>query len=282
MKSVYLVMHQQKPEVETLVRQVVDAFQRVGIAVQAEPWLYTRMGKAAQALFAENWDDVEAVVSVGGDGTLLRANQYAITQNVPILGINVGHIGFLAEVEFDQLTAACESLQKGEYTLESRMMLQAEIEDGPTLVALNDIVVSRGGYARLIAVKAWVDQELAGRYIADGLIVSTPTGSTGYSLSAGGPIVCPDVDCIILSPICAHSLQHRPVVISAKQKIRLELDCEPTQQAQLSADGLEPVSLQGNQRVRIVCAPKKAQFIRFNETQGFFSLIRYKLSKWSC
>jgi NAD+ kinase len=146
---------------------------------------------------------------------------------------------------------------------------------------LNDVVVSRGGSARLIAVKASVDQELVGRYIADGLIVSTPTGSTGYSLSAGGPIVCPDVDCIVLSPICAHSLQHRPVVSSSKQTIVLELDFEPQRQAQLSIDGQEPILLQGGQKVTIVRSPRDAQFIRL-EPKGFFQLIRFKLSEWSC
>lgn len=281
MKAVYLVMHQNKPELMALTRQVAGAMKRAGIGLQAEPWLYERMGQESEGLFSHQGNDFGAVVSVGGDGTLLRANQVALKQGLPLLGINVGHVGFLAEVELEQLDEACARLQKGDYTLETRMMLEATLEDEQTLSALNDVVISRGGYARLIAVKAWVDQELVGRYIADGLIVSTPTGSTGYSLSAGGPIVCPGVDCLILSPICAHSLQHRPVVISSRQKVVLELDCEPAQQAQLSVDGQAPVALRENQKVTVVCAAKPATFIRLHP-QGFFSLIRYKLSAWSC
>lgn len=264
-----------------LTRQVAGAFQRAGIAMQAEDWLYQRMGQEADTLFSRQSDAFDAVVSVGGDGTLLRANQVALKQGLPLLGINVGHVGFLAEVELEQLDEACTRLQKGDYTLETRMMLEATLENGDTLSALNDVVISRGGYARLIAVKAWVDQELVGRYIADGLIVSTPTGSTGYSLSAGGPIVCPDVDCLILSPICAHSLQHRPVVLSSRKKVMLELDCEPAQQVHLNVDGQAPVALHEKQKVTVVCARRPATFIRLHP-QGFFSLIRYKLSEWSC
>ncbi len=281
MKAVYLVMHQKKPELEALTRQVVCAFRRAGIAVTAEPWLSGRMGSEAASLFDAAPPAFDAVVSVGGDGTLLRANQRAIQDGLPLLGINMGHVGFLTEMELDQLEEACRRLQAGDYHLEERMLLEASTEGVKTLTALNDVVVSRGGYARLIAVKVWVDRELVGRYSADGIIVSTPTGSTGYSLSAGGPIVCPDVDCLILSPICAHSLQHRPVVISSRKTVLLELDCDPSQEAQLSIDGQPPVALWEKQKVQVVCSQKRTHFIRF-EPKGFFSLIRYKLSEWSC
>ena len=291
MKAVFLVMHQNKPNGKELLRQVVGSLRRVGIAVLAEPWLWEGMGEEASSLFLSRQGlmkdglleegAVDAVLSVGGDGTFLRANQAALRVHAPVLGINVGHIGFLTELELEEFDAACQRLREDAFSLEPRMMLKATLPDGSTLTALNDVVLSRGGSARLIAVKASVDQELVGRYIADGLIVSTPTGSTGYSLSAGGPIVCPDVDCIVLSPICAHSLQHRPVVSSSKQTVVLELDFEPQRQAQLSIDGQEPILLQGGQKVAIVRAPRDAQFIRL-EPRGFFQLIRFKLSEWSC
>lgn len=281
MKTVYLVMHQRKPNVKELTRQVASAFINVGIGVSCENWLYLLMGEEASALFERDRAHYDAVVSVGGDGTLLRANQISSLNSTPLLGINVGRVGFLAEIELDQLTAVCDRLQKGEYAVESRMMLEASYENSAALLALNDIVVSRGEYARLIAINAWVDENLIGRYIADGLIVSTPTGSTGYSLSAGGPIVFPGVDCMIISPICAHSLQHRPVVISSTQTVTLELDCEPTQKPQLSVDGQIMLHLSPNQKITITCAAKKAEFIRL-EQHDFFRLIRRKLSEWSC
>lgn len=285
MKAVYLVMHQKKANWKELVAQAVDAFRLVGMAVYAEPWLWERLGSEASSFFVPSPSTfhsapVDAVISMGGDGTLLRANQVALQFQVPLLGINVGRIGFLAEVEMAQLPEAARRLQADDFSLEPRMMLEATLENGDKLTALNDVVVSRGGSSRLIAVNAWVDQESAGRYIADGLVVSTPTGSTGYSLSAGGPIVCPDMECIILSPICAHSLQHRPVVTSSKQHIVLELDCEENRHAQLSIDGQDPISLGGKQRISILRSPQEAQFIRL-EPKGFFNLIRYKLSEWS-
>lgn len=161
------------------------------------------------------------------------------------------------------------------------MMLDVCLPDGSIKTALNDVVVSRGGYARLIAVRASVGEELIGRYVADGLIISTPTGSTGYSLSAGGPIICPEVECVVLSPICPHSLQHRPVVANATQTITLALDCAPEQTAQLDVDGRMVGTLTGQEVVTISRSQTEAKLIRFG-THSFFHRIRAKLTEWSC
>ena len=281
MNAVHLIVHRNKPEIKTLTRQIVASFQCAGIAVSCEDWLLAQMGEEGNTLFRQGEAHYDAVISVGGDGTLLQANRLAIQKDVPLLGINQGRIGFLAEVELEQLSQACEKLKNDDYRIERRMLLETACEGHDTLLALNDIVVSRGGYSRLIAVNAWVGREFVGRYIADGLIVSTPTGSTAYSLSAGGPIVFPGVDCIVLSPICAHSLQHRPVVISSQQTVTLELDCEPEQRAQLSADGQETLFVSPQQKLRINRSSKQAQFIRFH-SRDFFTVIRQKLSEWSC
>lgn len=281
MKSVYMVMHQRKPNVAELTRQVVSAFRRAGITVAAEKWLWERMGAEAGALFSgEAVKDCGAIVSVGGDGTLLRANMLSVERDLPLLGINVGTVGFLAEVELDQLDAACTRLSSGDFDVEERMMLEAELE-GRRMLALNDVVVSRGGYSRLIGVNAWVGDEPIGRYIADGLIVSTPTGSTGYSLSAGGPIVCPEVECMLLTPICAHSLQHRPVITSATRRISVRLDGGRTRMAQVSIDGRQSFELSSDQTLTVARAERCARFIRL-EPRSFFSMIRVKLSEWSC
>jgi len=273
-------MHQNKTNVKELTRQVVKALSSAQIVVEAEPWLAALMGEEAASLFQQGTFPCDAVVSVGGDGTLLRANQMATDKQLPLIGVNIGRMGFLAELELEQLPAASLLLRKDQFSLENRMMLKAKCDDGSSLFALNDVVVSRGGYSRLIAVKAWVDQELIGRYMADGLIVSTATGSTGYSLSAGGPIVCPGVDCIILCPVCPHSLQHRPVIISPKQTVTLELDCDLEQKAQLSVDGQKDLFLSARQKVTVTRAEKQALFIRL-ETKDFFSIVKRKLSEWS-
>ncbi len=281
MKSVYMVMHQRKPNLAELARQIAAAFTRAGLAISAEPWLWERMGNEAGKLFdCKVPGCCEAIVSVGGDGTLLRANALSVQYDLPLLGINVGTVGFLAEVELEQLDAACARLHTGEYAIEERMMLQATLGE-TTVLALNDVVLSRGGYSRLIGVNAWVGDEPIGRYIADGLIVSTPTGSTGYSLSAGGPIVCPEVECMLLTPICAHSLQHRPVVTAATQRITVRLDRDHAQKAMVSVDGRKALELAGGQTLVVTRSERMARFIRL-EPRSFFSMIRIKLSEWSC
>lgn len=279
MRAVHMVVHQHKPQIEKLVHTIAQAFQRNGVAVSAEEWLRNKMGEEADRLFASlspsQW---EAIIAVGGDGTLLRANALALGHQLPVLGINVGRLGFLTEVELDELDDACLRISRDEYLVEERMMLKASI-DGNELLALNDIVVSRGGYSRLIGLDARVSEELVGHFVADGLIVATPTGSTGYSLSAGGPLICPEVECMLITPICAHSLQHRPVVTSASQPIVIRLTEERS--ALISADGQEPVVFEGGHELIITKAYERARFIRL-EHRSFFSKVRVKLTEWSC
>ncbi|NLO86214.1 MAG: NAD(+)/NADH kinase [Clostridiales bacterium] len=281
MKKVYMVMHQHKPNMIELLKTIVRTFNEADIQVSCEPWLLKCLDSDLASLFCGDPPFAcEAIVSVGGDGTLLRANILSTEHNIPLLGINVGTIGFLAEVELDQLEIACKLLRNDEYTLDARMMLKAVV-NGSTFLALNDVVLSRGGYTRLIGLNAWVDADHIGRFIADGLIVSTPTGSTGYSLSAGGPIIHPAVDCMLITPICAHSLQHRPVVAAASQCITVKLDKDHNTKAMISIDGQKMFELGEGQVLTITRSERRTRFIRF-EPKSFFSKIRIKLSEWSC
>lgn len=279
MKSVYVLMHDQKPNIEEIAVTVAEKLHKAGIRVCAEPWLFERMQHAGVQVFDScESSGCEAILSVGGDGTLLRANSLSMQLDLPLLGVNIGRVGFLAELEMDQLEKAFEKLAGDEYTIQERMMLKLSLGD-QTAYALNDVVVSRGGYARLIGMDAYVDQDLVGHFIADGLIVSTPTGSTGYSLSAGGPIICPEVECMLLTPVCAHSLQHRPVVTSASQTVVIRLT--EAVQAMVSVDGQEIFTLHANQALTVTRASGPARFVRL-EPRSFFSTIRIKLSEWSC
>ena len=145
---------------------------------------------------------------------------------------------------------------------------------------MNDVVISRGGSARLITINAWVDGELSGRYVADGLVVATPTGSTGYSLSAGGPIVSPKVDCMVITPICAHTLQHRPTVVHGGAEIALELRPEDAQTALLQVDGQSCAELYHGMRAEVHMDTKSIRLIRLRP-QNFFQLVRDKLTEWT-
>jgi len=224
-------------------------------------------------------DRVDVILSLGGDGTLLRGVQYAFRWEAALLGINLGRVGFLTEVEAREIESALECVISGSYDTETRPLLHVDAE-GQHWHALNDVVLSRGGSARLTTINAWVDGELSGRYVADGVVVATPTGSTGYSLSAGGPIISPKVDCMVITPICAHTLQHRPTVVHGGAGIDLELLPEDVQRAALQVDGQSCMELTSGMRVKIRMDARPIRLIRL-KPQNFFQLVRDKLTEWT-
>ena len=222
----------------------------------------------------------ELVITFGGDGTLLSGARVALRYDIPLVGINLGTVGFLTEEEPGRLTEALDKILEGKYRIEERSLLEAlHVRTGKTSVALNDIVMTRGGFARLIRVECRVNDEEYGSFTADGLIVATPTGSTGYSLSAGGPIVEPDMSCMIITPVCAHSLQHYSGVVSDRSVIRLYLSKEKYQSAMLQVDGQNMEALQPGDEVIIQGAGQRIRLLRLYPYQ-FFTVIRKKLSEW--
>ena len=224
-------------------------------------------------------DRPDLLVALGGDGTMLRCAEKAAALDVPMLGINLGTVGFLAEMEPEGLTAALDRLLRGDYSEERRAMLSVCYRESRFL-ALNDAVISRGAYPRLIRVQARLDDAWAGDYRADGLVVATPTGSTGYSLSAGGPIIAPGVDCMLITPICPHSLQHRPQVVPGNASVTLTLQADEPIVASLQVDGQHCAHLREGDTVTIARAKEEVRLIRMRET-GFFDLVHQKLIEWS-
>ena len=219
-------------------------------------------------------------VILGGDGSILRAARDASKVNVPLLGINLGRIGYMAELEIGELEAlGC--LFRGEYTVENRMMLDVGIYlDGHlrcSLTALNDAVLSNGAVARMVNVGLECNGMPAGKYHADGLIVSTPTGSTAYSLSAGGPVVDPVLDCFCVTPVSAHSLSARPMIFSPDSKLLL-YDCGTrSHEIYLTVDGAENVRIDRGQKILIGRSENVTRLIRVKE-HGFYSVLTEKLS----
>ena len=177
-----------------------------------------------------------------------------------------------------ELEQVFQKLKNDEFFYEDRMVLQARIGDRIEL-ALNDVVVNRGDYSKSIDLDVAVENEEVGRFIADGYIVSTPTGSTGYSLSAGGPIVAPDIDCILMTPVCAHSLQNRPLVISPRKTVSIAMHGQNMYKAAVSCDGRTPIFVGCTDVIRITQAEEKVRFIRFRPLQ-FLSLVKNKLNDW--
>lgn len=223
-------------------------------------------------------DGADLLVVLGGDGTILSGARLAAGR-VPVLGVNMGGFGFLAEVTLDDLPGAIPTILDGAAAVEERTMLEAEIT-GPggvrvRALALNDMVVAPAGVARVIRVSTWVNHEHLATYPADGVIVATPTGSTAYSLSAGGPIVHPQVDVIIVTPICPHTFTARPVVVSGDAVVGIE--AAPTgEQVCLSADGQESHPMWDGERVNVRRAAERTRLVRVRPP-SFYSILRAKL-----
>jgi NAD+ kinase len=222
----------------------------------------------------------DVLVVFGGDGTILQAARQAARDGIPILGVNLGGFGFLAEVQDRAVDDALLRVLAGDYRVDERMMLQAQVWRAHRVVrellALNDVVVTKSGYARLLRIRTDINDIHLATHLADGLIVATPTGSTAYSLSAGGPILHPDLDAIVLTPICAHTLNARAVVLSGTEVVTIRV--EPTgAPSVLTVDGQEGHPLEPDDVVRVARAPCRARLVRLGRT-GFYRLLRTKLS----
>ena len=220
------------------------------------------------------------VITFGGDGTLLIGAGWALAYHCPLLGINLGTVGFLTEGDPDRLEEMMEAVLQKRYKTERRSLLKVRVnEEEKEYIALNDAVVTRGGYARLIQVEIRINREHWGTFLADGAIAATPTGSTGYSLSAGGPVVAPGVDCMVITPVCAHSLQHCPCIVSGDTEIRFQLTRERDQRAELQIDGQNKHTLRAGDSVSITVAEEYMQLARLQDYR-FFSVLQAKLNEW--
>ena len=217
---------------------------------------------------------------LGGDGTLLSAARAVAKAGTLILGVNLGTLGFLTEVPLADLYPALDAVAKGEYVVESRSMLICSLVRGEEVVAthqaLNDVVVSKSAIARLNYFELFVDAEFVSSYKADGLIIATPTGSTAYSLGAGGPILKPDVDAFVITPVSPHGLTHRPVVVRDTVEIDIHVKTAE-EEAYLSLDGQVGMPVRDGDIVRCVKAEHTARLLRFHKT--FFEVLATKL-KW--
>lgn len=221
----------------------------------------------------------QLVLVIGGDGTMLRAARTVYGREIPILGINQGYLGFLTEIETDKLQESLQQLLQGDYDIERRMMLTAKVyRDGACIAdvnALNDMVVTKGALSRIIKLELLLDNQLVERYHGDGLIFSTPTGSTGYSLSAGGPVVHPAIDLCIVAPICPHSLIARPLIFSPEHTLTVRLDANNAP-AMLTVDGQNGVELKKGDMIQISKAEHDTGLIVL-EKRNFFAVLREKL-----
>lgn len=223
---------------------------------------------------------LDLLVTLGGDGTLLRGARMVAPYGIPVLGVNLGRLGFLTSISPAELDVAFAAILSGTILIDERMVLQVDAERANgekygDYLALNDVVLHRGGVARMIRLSVHAHGEEVGTYSADGIILATPTGSTAYSLSAGGPIVAPTLDCIIATPISPHTLAVRPLILSAQETVTVEV-LSPTEKLILTIDGQEGADMLPGDRLVVCRAREPLRLVRL-PGHTFFSTLRRKL-----
>ncbi|HHV09056.1 MAG TPA: NAD(+)/NADH kinase [Clostridiales bacterium] len=231
---------------------------------------------------------IECAIVLGGDGTIIQAANDLMTHDIPILGVNLGTLGFLAEIEEQNALEALDRLFRDDYRIENRIMMEGDVLCGNGQgslqakkpgYALNDVVITRKGFSRIINLGIYVNDELVDNFLGDGVIISTPTGSTAYNLSAGGPIIMPQASVMVITPICPHSLSPRSVVVSAEDTIKVVVGkSKKTQEAEAIAnfDGKQVIDLGTDDSVVIKKAKYNTKLIKLNRT-GIYEILRSKL-----
>lgn len=280
MTTIGLAVNRGKPNAPHVARELVQLLENRGAEVIVEPVIAEQLGRPELSLQLSQFPErVNMVFVLGGDGTLLGIARKFARHEIPILGFNLGNLGFLSEAEPDSLVDAVDKVLNGEFNIERRMMLETEvIRNGRTLeqsCALNDVGIAKGSFSRMITSTVFVDDIYLGTYSGDGMIVSSSTGSTAYSLSAGGPIVSPSVDVLLVTPICPHTLTARPIVLSADDYVHIHVNATHDDIG-LTIDGQLGFKLLVDDIIRVRRAPFSTQLVKWKE-RSFFEVVRKKL-----
>jgi NAD+ kinase len=275
-----LVGHADYAALDATLERVVRFADEQGIEVFFEDDLLPVSG-GGNRLGPENVSEIDLLVTLGGDGTLLRGARLVAPLGIPVLGVNLGRLGFLTSLSREELAEGLDHLLAGRILFDERLVLQVEAKTAEGVMqgeylALNDVVLHRGGVARMIRMRVHAHREEVGTYSADGIILATPTGSTAYSLSAGGPIVPPSLDCIIATPICPHTLAVRPLILSSTETVTVEV-LSPSEKLILTIDGQQGATLMPGDRLIVCRARTPLRLVRF-PGQTFFSTLRRKLA----
>jgi len=279
-KVVGIILNREKKDALNYALSIIEWLEKRKIQVFVTPWAGEKINRNELIVDKkEIGKRADLIISLGGDGTLCRAARDFAPYSIPLLGINLGGLGFLTEIPISEYEKELTKVLKGEYKTEKRLMLETSIfrnqQKIETSLALNDIVISKGGSPRIINLKTFVSQEFVTTYSADGLVISTPTGSTAYSLSAGGPVIHPNLDVIVLSPICAHTLAVRPLIISQRDEIEVIIE-PPSGKALLTIDGQIGFQLEEKDITRVKKSSQETTLIRLKE-RFFFRRLQSKL-----
>jgi len=280
-KSVAIISKPDKPELSQILPGLLNWFDQRGYQVVIDPETAAYI-KGPQVVPRKEMSErhLNFVVVLGGDGTLLSASRVVAKSGIPLLGVNLGSLGFLTEVPLAELYEALDEVDQNRATAECRALVQCQLMRADRCVvsysALNDVTVNKSAIARLNSYDLYIDKAFVANYKADGLIVSTPTGSTAYSMAAGGPILMPSVDAFVITPVSPHSLTHRPLVVRDSVEIDIEVKTG-AEEAYLSVDGQVGMPVRDGDHVLCHKAPYAVQLLHIHK--AFFEVLRAKL-KW--
>ncbi|MBS3906394.1 MAG: NAD(+)/NADH kinase [Syntrophaceae bacterium] len=287
MKRIGIIAKQNKPEAVILTGQLAEWLQPKGVEVYIEEGIEKSLGPNLTAPFLnpvkreEIPSHAEMIIVLGGDGTLLSVARLVGSHEVPILGVNLGGLGFLTEITLEELYRVLERVIQGDFVTDERVVFHAAVirrgERPAEFIVLNDAVINKGALARIIDLETTINGEYLTTFKSDGLIISTPTGSTAYNLSAGGPIVYPSLHCIIITPICPHTLTNRPIMIPDDVEVRAILKSKQ-QEVILTLDGQQGFVLEFDDVVEVKKAEGKILLIK-SPYRHYFEVLREKL-KW--
>ena len=282
MKNIGIWANVEKKRVVELLGEIVEWLESRGCYVLMDREAASSLNRNSNG---NNWHELaqhaDFLLVLGGDGTILNCARLSAPYGTPLFGINLGRLGFLTETELPDLFQSLDKLLKNQYRVEQRMMLQAKVvRDNRTIeetIALNDVVITKSGFARIIMLETLVDDQFFTTYPADGIIITSPTGSTAYSLSAGGPLAVPNIELMIITPICPHALWARPLIISPTSEVKVNLLSDQGE-VMLTVDGQHGLKLQQGDSVVINKAPYRAKFLKLTD-RNFFGILRQKLKQ---
>jgi len=280
-KTCGIITKHNKPEALSLAREIAGWLAARGIRVLVEKEVAEHIGSSDHIERDDIPSHADLLIVLGGDGTLLSVARLSRVESIPVLGINLGGLGFLTEISAEETFPVLDKILAGDFETEQRQMLKATIcRQGESIgesMVLNDIVINKGVLARIIDLETYIDGAYLTTFKADGLILATPTGSTAYSLAAGGPIVYPSLNSIIVNPICPHTITNRPLVVPDTATVKVILKTT-NQNVHITLDGQVGMPLQGGDVVEVKKAPGHIQLIR-SPYKTYFELLRTKL-RW--
>ncbi|MCD6582368.1 MAG: NAD(+)/NADH kinase [Desulfuromusa sp.] len=280
MKKVGIYAKKNHPDAEQIASDICKRFKLEQVEVLLEDSLAEQIGQVNGYAGEDIPELVDLIIVLGGDGTLISVARLVAERNIPIVGVNLGRLGFLTEITRDELPEMLEQLITDDYQVSDRMMLDAFIHRDDEVVGkftvLNDVVINKGALARIIDMETYVDGRYLTSYKADGLIISTPTGSTGYNLAAGGPIIYPDINSLLITPICPHMLTNRPIMVWSRSVIEIKVKFEDDV-VFFTADGQIGRKLLPGDRVEVRRSESRTRLVS-SPSKDYFEILRTKLN----